>query len=375
MINILMITTRDIYNDGGEKTLMLEKDKILKKYGINIFYFSFRRDVYKYKNTIRNFNIVKQYKTKEIYLNKKSIINDIDEFIKKNNIKIVIISGFWLYLLNDEIKKLKNKYNIKFSLDYQGALEEIKEFNLVKNMKFPSLIFFNIFRYLEKKFILNIADIVEVVSKNAISHIKKSYQDVEHLKFPIVHCGISDYFKESEYLEYRKHWREKLSIDYNEIAFVYAGGISKWQNIDEIIEFAYKYKEAKLFIFTSKNNIKELQRTKKLSNNIILDSLPHEELLSALCAFDYGLLLRDENITNYVAFPNKFSEYLNARLTIVLKNKNIGCFINKIEFENFYILSENLNIKHKRDNTLNYEIILENITYDNIIANLIKAYT
>ena len=52
MINILMITTRDIYNDGGEKTLMLEKDKSLKKYGINIFYFSFRRDVYKYKNTI-----------------------------------------------------------------------------------------------------------------------------------------------------------------------------------------------------------------------------------------------------------------------------------------------------------------------------------
>jgi hypothetical protein len=32
-----MITTRDIYNDGGEKTLMLEKDKSLKKYGINIF--------------------------------------------------------------------------------------------------------------------------------------------------------------------------------------------------------------------------------------------------------------------------------------------------------------------------------------------------
>ena len=90
--------------------------------------------------------------------------------------------------------------------------------------------------------------------------------------------------------------------------------------------------------------------------------------------FDYGLLLRDENITNYIAFPNKFSEYLNARLTILLKNKNIGCFINKIEFENFYILSENLNIKHKRDNTLNYEIILENITYDNMIANLIKAY-
>ena len=374
MINILMITTRDIYNDGGEKTLMLEKDKSLKKYGINIFYFSFRRDVYKYENTSSNFNIVKQYKTKEIYLNRKSIINDIDEFIKKNNIKIVIISGFWLYLLNYEFKKLKNKYNIKFSLDYQGALEEIKEFNLVKNMKFPSLIFFNIFRYLEKKFILNIADIVEVVSKNAISHIKKSYKDVEHLKFPIVHCGIRDYFKEAEYLEYRKFWREKLSIDYNEITFVYAGGISKWQNIDEIIEFAYKYKETKLFIFTSKNNIKELQKTKKLSDNIILDSLPHQELLSALCAFDYGLLLRDENITNYVAFPNKFSEYLNARLTILLKNKNIGCFINKIEFENFYILSENLNIKHKRDNTLNYEIILENITYDNMIANLIKAY-
>ena len=73
MINILMITTRDIYNDGGEKTLMLEKDKSLKKYGINIFYFSFRRDVYKYKNTIRNFNIVKQYKTKITEKSKKII--------------------------------------------------------------------------------------------------------------------------------------------------------------------------------------------------------------------------------------------------------------------------------------------------------------
>ena len=60
--------------------------------------------------------------------------------------------------------------------------------------------------------------------------------------------------------------------------------------------------------------------------NLYVTCLEYEEMLEALCAFDFGFLLRNDSITNFVAFPNKYSEYINARLSIVVNDKfELGC--------------------------------------------------
>ena len=62
--------------------------------------------------------------------------------------------------------------------------------------------------------------------------------------------------------------------------------------------------------------------------NVRFGFLPSEQLQNALCAFDYGLLMRRaEGLANSFAFPLKASEYANARLGILLdtgKSKNAG---------------------------------------------------
>jgi hypothetical protein len=42
-----------------------------------------------------------------------------------------------------------------------------------------------------------------------------------------------------------------------------------------------------------------------------------------LCASDYGILLRENSITNQVASPVKFAEYLSAGLKILI-SENLG---------------------------------------------------
>ena len=49
-MNILVLTTRNIYGNSGEYSLMVAKDKALKKHNIDLIYYSFRRKFNKFKD-------------------------------------------------------------------------------------------------------------------------------------------------------------------------------------------------------------------------------------------------------------------------------------------------------------------------------------
>ena len=53
--------------------------------------------------------------------------------------------------------------------------------------------------------------------------------------------------------------------------------------------------------------------------------LKHDEVFQALSRCDYGILVRNQNITNEVASPVKFAEYLNAGLKVLI-SENLGDF-------------------------------------------------
>ncbi|KEH89330.1 hypothetical protein, partial [Clostridium novyi] len=50
----------------------------------------------------------------------------------------------------------------------------------------------------------------------------------------------------------------------------------------------------------------------------IIKSLKSKDVINALTACDFGIILRDDNLTNNVAFPNKVSEYIEAGLNIII---------------------------------------------------------
>ena len=49
----------------------------------------------------------------------------------------------------------------------------------------------------------------------------------------------------------------------------------------------------------------------------------HQEVPIVLSACDMGILIREDSVTNRVASPTKFAEYLSAGLQVIITN-NIG---------------------------------------------------
>jgi len=367
-MNILVLTTRNIYGNSGEYSLMVAKDKALKKHNIDLIYYSFRRKFNKFKD--QNFNIIKQDSMYNLLFKKKQIKKNIETIINHYNINIIVVSGNWILFLYKELESLKEQYNIKLSYDYQGAIEEVKEYALFKNNQFLSNILFNILKRHEK-LILNIIDGVEAVSQNAIDHLKSVYSPKNDFSEVLIHCGIENPIEKKDYEKFRELWRSKYNIKNDEIIYVYAGGIAKWQNIDEIIEQAKDNDKIKLFIYTSMKNQEFLKENYELSSNIFFDYLSHEELQKALCAFDYGYLLRNKDITNYVAFPNKFSDYINARLTVINKNDEIGYYSKQLSKDN--ITQSILDFKSQANNT-DFERYISYFSYETMIPKLVKYY-
>ena len=371
MMQILVLTSRNIYDNSGEYTLMSAKDKALKSEGIELIYYSFRRKFPQTKP--ENMNIVKQDSTFSLLFKKREVLENIISLVELYKLETILVSGGWVACMYEELLYLKEEFGLKLSYDYQGALEEIVEYRVVKNSKLLSLGFYKFLHYYEAR-ILEIVDGVEAVSSNCLHHIKTTYKVVKDVKNVVIHCGIDGLISSDKYLEYREEYREKYNLAEDTIACVYAGGIAPWQNVDEVIKRCVQEKNVKLYIYTSAKNRETLKELYDLGDNVYFDYLPHEELEKALCAFDYGFLLRDEDITNYVAFPNKYSDYINARLTVIVKNKNIGYYPNDASREALIQnVEDSLDASRVKDESL-YNQYIEELSYKNMIKRLVVYY-
>ena len=372
--HIFVLTTRDIYNDGGEKSLMMSKDKYLKRNGYELFYYSFRRVFVKSSDSESDRFILKKDNTYTLFYKRRYIKENINDIIKKNNIRIVVLSGAWLYLLKKELLEIVHQYKVKISLDYQGTLKEIKEYNGVLNSRILSNLLYRFLQKQENEIIDSVTDGIEVVSPNALEHLATLNQKSLLLKSVVVSCGISRPISYEAWAKLRKIWRNKFDLSQEDISVVYAGGVSRWQNIDEVINFAQSETEIAGLWVTSKSNQNYIKSNYSISDNITFGFLSNTVLLEAMTAFDYGILIRDKNDTNYVAFPNKYSEYINARLTVLLKNEHIGCYPSSKEEQQFIKFTNNIKFSVDNKKKELYDDYILKLSYNTMIKRLIKYY-
>ncbi len=114
----------------------------------------------------------------------------------------------------------------------------------------------------------------------------------------------------------------------NTIRIVYAGGTGKWQSFDTVVDLMENVLQKQTnteVVFLSKPNaqIKKLQD--KFPGKCFQKWVNHNQVFEELSRCDYGILIREDKVTNRVASPVKFAEYLNAGLKVLI-TEHIGDF-------------------------------------------------
>lgn len=123
----------------------------------------------------------------------------------------------------------------------------------------------------------------------------------------------------------RQEKRTELGLTDDNLLFVYAGGLHKWQKIEESLNVFKSFREntpnAKFLILTGdQSRLGELlnsERYAEIKSSVISFSVPFASVAQYLNAADVAFLIRDNHPMNAVASPTKLAEYLACGLPII----------------------------------------------------------
>lgn len=202
--------------------------------------------------------------------------------------------------------------------DGRGAIKaEWEEYQVIQNAKMLSEIF-----NLEKEVVLK-SDYRLAVSNKLVEYWNDEfgYQSNNHVIIP---CTLNKLFEEVVFTEQEiKEAKKSIGFNENDIVFVYSGSVAGWQSFDmlynyisPILKSNFNYKL--MFLSDEDKNILKLQN--QFPNQVICQKLKVNDVPKYLLAADYGLLLREETITNKVASPVKFAEYIACGLKVIISD-------------------------------------------------------
>ena len=118
----------------------------------------------------------------------------------------------------------------------------------------------------------------------------------------------------------------------NPYAFLYAGGVHAWQNIDLMISVMEKIAEvqtqAQFFLLGPSTDV-FLEKIKGtiLESRTIVDCVTPEALYGYYQSASWGFVLREDNWTNRVACPTKLIEYMKYGVIPIVKSEALGDFL------------------------------------------------
>lgn len=130
------------------------------------------------------------------------------------------------------------------------------------------------------------------------------------------------------------------------INFVYVGGTSKWQCIDDIFRI-YQRISSQLnstLTFYTKDTDYITELAEKFKVAVTCRYVQQNKLGEELASFNFGFLIRERNIINEVASPVKFLEYMSKGIipiitdsigdySKVVKEKNVGIIIQEGNYD------------------------------------------
>jgi len=242
---------------------------------------------------------------------------------------------FWILLriLNDDkvlcrgpiatylaLKTRRKKQKIAF--DARGATKaEITEFDMGLSQSLISD-----FIQCEEYSVLK-SDFKISISEKLVDYWKHvyNYNNDNHVIIP---CTVT------KSTELKTSKREEFGYKGDDLIFIYSGGIQGWQGIEGLEKFILNQitsvsKSKFLFMCPESKFLSQL--IENIGSDIIQRIwVAPEEVNAVLGIGDYGILWRDDNVTNIVSSPTKFAEYLMIGLPVIISPK-IGDYSEIVE--------------------------------------------
>jgi glycosyltransferase involved in cell wall biosynthesis len=137
-------------------------------------------------------------------------------------------------------------------------------------------------------------------------------------KHVIIPCSYSARFERFDLNAVRSRRRD-LGFSELDVVFVFAGGTSSWQSAELFVNTMKSVLSCspvhKLLMLSKDPALKVLEQ--QFPGQVKQIWLDAENVPETLGAGDYGLLLREPTVTNQVAAPVKFAEYLACGLPVI----------------------------------------------------------
>ncbi|MGX7199928.1 hypothetical protein ACWOEH_08740 [Enterococcus nangangensis] len=332
MNKILFVTNRNILTTCGELRLIKNRAEVLySNWNIGTDFIAIAKKS-RINSVHEKMDFPCELRTINASRNSISVFLDIKQNIKemtaKFEYKAIVVSGLFMEKLIPFINEIAPK--CKIIADVHGAAEDVLEVSKEKE-SFHRYIMKCAY-FLEKRILrkyLPKADGIFVVS-DALKDYLESLYSVQEIPMYRVPCATTnEIMSPSEFSRNRNYYRNKYNVGDDERLFVYSGGVSPWQCIDETIEIYHlisqKINNTKMLLLS--HDVSSIDKTILNEANIIVDSYPSEKIEKVLCAGDFAFLIRKNNLTNKVAFPNKFLEYVKSGMRIIATQnvKDVYC--------------------------------------------------
>lgn len=128
-------------------------------------------------------------------------------------------------------------------------------------------------------------------------------------------------------------WTIAAGIPADAVLLVYSGSVAGWQSfalLKELLAPALRTDPRAHVVFLSRRTAEVDALADAFPGRIHCFWLSPHEVQQVLCAGDHGILVREDTVTNRVASPTKFAEYLAAGLRIIISPR-LGDFSAQVE--------------------------------------------
>ena len=216
-----------------------------------------------------------------------------------------------VFATNLALKAIKNQ-NISIVYDGRGAISaEVEEYNVIKDTKIKMKI-----HALEKNAIIQ-SDFRIAVSDELLKYWKSRFKYVSE-RHVIIPCTLDNQF--TERIVFNTEFKRRLGFDQKDVILIYSGSTAGWQSFELMYHFfsaILKQENLKIIFLSSRSPlIENLERD--FPGKVLTMKVPFEEVRNYLSIGDYGILIREDSVTNKVASPVKFAEYLAAGLKVII---------------------------------------------------------
>lgn len=209
----------------------------------------------------------------------------------------------------------RNSNDVKVIYDGRGAMSaEWDEYGGFGSPKMAREIF-NLERraILESDYRISVSNKLVDYWRNKFKYSKNEHQ--------IIPCTLDTQFTRNSVKN--PVLRRVLGFSDTDTLLIYSGSSAGWQSFELMKDFFSKVlhqTSVKLLFLSSPSNLTDYL-IKCFPGKVKVLRVPFGEVKSYLAIGDFGILIREKSITNKVASPVKFAEYLSAGLRVIISEE------------------------------------------------------